>query len=91
MAGLNGHLRRLAEALGMPETEAKQEEERRMSETRARIIAELARAEAHWRSMSAADLEAWRRSPEGQAEILALEEAIEANTRNGRSGRYGTS
>jgi hypothetical protein len=74
---LNGHLRRLAEALGTPETEAKQVEERRMSETRARIIVDLERAEARWRSMSAAALAAWRRSPEGQAEIRELEEAIE--------------
>jgi hypothetical protein len=59
------------------------ETHQRTEERRAEIIAELEAFEARRRSMSDADMEAWRNSPEGQAEKRALEAEIERRRRGG--------
>jgi hypothetical protein len=77
MGSLNGRLERLEGRIGIPKTEAERAKERRMSETRARVIAELEAFEARRRSMSEAEHRAWRESEECQAERRALEAELE--------------
>jgi hypothetical protein len=89
MGSLNGRLKRLEENSGiLPEDEAKR---RHTEKRRAEIRAELEAFEARLRGMSEAErkawwerIEAWRRSPEGQAENRALEAELEKR-RIGRS------
>jgi chromosome segregation ATPase len=83
VGSLNGRVSKLEGRVGIPKAEAEREEERRMSETRARVIAELNAFEARIRSMSEAEHRAWRESEECQAEIRALEEQIERRRRGG--------
>ena len=83
MGSLNGRIERLEGRVGIPKAEAEREEERRMSETRARVIAELNAFEDRIRSMSEAEHRAWRKDPRRQAEIRALEEQIERRRRGG--------
>ena len=81
MGSLNGRIERLEGRVGIPKAEAEREEERRMSETRARVIAELNAFEDRIRSMSEAEREAWRNDPSRQAELRELEERIERRRR----------
>ena len=81
MGSLNGRVSKLEGRVGIPKAEAEREEERRMSETRARVIAELNAFEARIRSMSEAERRAWRESEECQAEIRALEAELERRRR----------
>jgi len=75
---LNGRIERLEGRIGIfSKTEAEREEERRMSETRERVIAELEAFERRVRSMSEAEREAWRNDPRRLAEIERLEAEIE--------------
>ena len=83
MGSLNGRLERLGKRIGTPNIEAEREEERRMSETRERVIAELERVEARRRSMGEAEHRAWLESEEGQVLIRALEAEIERRRRGG--------
>ena len=77
MRGWEKRLEDLEGRIGIPNTE----EERRMSETRERVNAELERVEARIRSMSPEELKAWRESPQVQAEKRALEAEIERRCR----------
>jgi len=81
VGSLNGRIERLEGRIGIPKAEAEREEERRMSETRARVIAELNAFEDRIRSMSEAERRAWRESEEYQAEIRALEAELERRRR----------
>ena len=81
MGSLNGRVSKLEGRVGIPKAEAEREEERRMSETRARVIAELNAFEDRIRSMSEAERRAWRESEECQAEIRALEAELERRRR----------
>ena len=81
MGSLNGRIERLEGRVGIPKAEAEREEERRMSETRARVIAELNAFEARIRSMSEAEREAWRNDPRRQAELRELEAELEKRRR----------
>jgi hypothetical protein len=83
VGSLNGRIERLEGRVGIPKAEAEREAERRMSETRAQVIAELTAFEVRIRSMSEAEHRAWRESEECQAEIRALEEQIERRRRGG--------
>lgn len=74
MGSLNGRLKRLERSIEPTEDEAKR---RRTEKRRAEINAELKAFEARRRSMSEAEWEAWRESPEGQAEKRALEFCLE--------------
>jgi hypothetical protein len=77
VGSLNGRIERLEGRIGIPKADAEREVERRMSETRARVIAELNAFEARIRSMSEAERRAWRESEEYRAEIRALEAELE--------------
>jgi hypothetical protein len=89
--GLRDRMRRLEERTGTsPEDEAKR---RHTEKRRAEIRAELEAFEARRRGMSEAErkewwegLEAWRRSPEGQADKRALEAELERRS-TGRNAR----
>jgi hypothetical protein len=81
VGSLNGRISKLEGRVGIPKAEAEREEERRMSETRARVITELNAFEARIRSMSEAERRAWRESEECQAEIRALEAELERRRR----------
>jgi hypothetical protein len=81
VGSLNGRIERLEGRIGIPKAEAEREEEKRMSETRARVIAELNAFEDRIRSMSEAEREAWRNDPRRQAELRELEERIERRRR----------
>ena len=81
MGGLNGRLKRLEGHTGISqEDEAKRQH---TEKRRAEIRAELEAFEARRRSMSNAEMEAWRNSPEGQAEKRALEAELERRHRVG--------
>ncbi len=89
MGSLNGRLKRLEGSTYSisPEDEAKR---RHTEQRRAEIRAELEAFEARVRGMSEADkkawwerIEAWRKSPEGQAEKRALEAELERRRRGG--------
>jgi hypothetical protein len=91
MGGLERRLEKLEGRTGIsPEDEAKR---RHYEKRRAEIRAELEAFEARRRGMSEAErkaswerIEAWRGSPEGQAEARALEAELESR-RTGRSAR----
>jgi hypothetical protein len=83
LSSLGRRLEALEGELRIPETEARREEEKRASEVRARINAELERLEARVRSMSPEELKAWRNSPEVLAEKEELEAEIERRRRAG--------
>jgi len=83
VGSLNGRIERLEGRVGIPKAEAEREEERRMSATRARVIAELNAFEDRMRRMSAPEREAWRNDPRRQAELRELEERIERRRRGG--------
>jgi hypothetical protein len=79
VGSLNRRLKRLEMSTGTsPEDEAKR---RRTEERRAELIAELTAFEARLRGMSVPEWEAWRESPEGQAEERALEAELERRRR----------
>jgi len=81
---LNGRIERLEGRIGIPKASAQaREEERRMSETRARVIAELEAFERRVRSMSDAEREAWRTDPRTLAAKAELEAEIERRRRGG--------
>ena len=83
---LNGRIERLEGRIGIPKAEASaqaREEERRMSETRERVIAELETFERRVRSMSEAEREAWRNDPRTLAAKAELEAEIERRRRGG--------
>jgi hypothetical protein len=91
MGSLERRLEKLEASTGIsPQDEAKR---RHTEKRRAEIRAELEAFEARRRGMSEAErkawwkrIEAWRRSPEGQAENRALEVELERR-RTGRSTR----
>ena len=86
--GLRDRMKRLEQSTGTsPEDEAQR---RHTEKRRAEIRAELKAFEARRRGMSEAErraawesIEAWRRSPEGQAENAALEAELERRRRGG--------
>jgi hypothetical protein len=92
VGSLKKRIERLEESTGIsPEDEAKR---RHTQKRRAEIRAELKAFEARRRNMSEAErgearrwLEAWRKSPEGQAENRALEAELERRRRARREGR----
>jgi hypothetical protein len=83
VGSLNGRVSKLEGRVGIPKAEAEREEERRMSETRARVIAELNAFEDRMRRMSEPEREALRNDPRRQAELRELEEQIERRRRGG--------
>jgi hypothetical protein len=83
VGSLNGRVSKLEGRVGIPKAEAEREEERRMSETRARVIAELNAFEDRMRRMSEPEREALRNDPRWQAELRELEEQIERRRRGG--------
>jgi hypothetical protein len=83
LSSLGRRLEALEGELRIPETEAQREEEKRRSEVRARINAELKRAEARVRRMSPEELEAWRNDPRRLAELEDLKERLERRRRDG--------
>jgi hypothetical protein len=81
---LNGRVRRLEKRAGIsPDTEAERGQEWLMSETRARVIAELEAFEARLRRMSEPEREAWLNHPRRQAAFRELKEHLERRRRSG--------
>jgi hypothetical protein len=76
VGSLNARLKRLegSNGISLGEDEAKR---RHTEKRRAEIRAELEAFETRRRSMSKAEWEAWRESPEGQADRRALEAELE--------------
>jgi chromosome segregation ATPase len=80
MGSLNGRLDRLEGRIGIPKPKAEQQA-RRMSEKRERVIAELEALEAHIKSMSKAEREAWRNDRRLRAAIAEREAELERRRR----------